>query len=200
MKYRIIRADETTEDINYSISKIFVEGFYQWLRFFSKDREKLCRAFTHMFCRDVFYVTMDGNVVAGIAGLNDGTRPTVILQKKELQKHLGWLMGTICYHALKNEFMDKKYPFLFNEREASVEFVATAPAYRGKGIASAIIGYFLVQPQYDSFVLEVADTNENAVRLYEKLGFKEFLRVEEKNKKQSGVNFLIYMRCAKEGA
>lgn len=194
MNISIIRADKAPQNINTSISEVFVEGFYQWLYFFSKDKEKLCRAFAHMFCPDIFYVAMDGGTVAGIAGLNDGKSHTVVLQKKELQRHLGRIMGMICYRALKSEFMEKKYPFEFRAREASVEFVATAPGYRGKGIATAIIEHLLAQSQYDSFVLEVADTNENAVQLYKKIGFREFMRIEEQHKKQSGVNFLIYMR------
>lgn len=43
----------------------------------------------------------------------------------------------------------------------------------------------------------LADTNTTAVKLYEKLGFAEFQRVEMKYKKQSGVNYLVYMRYPK---
>jgi ribosomal protein S18 acetylase RimI-like enzyme len=46
-------------------------------------------------------------------------------------------------------------------------------------------------------VLEVADTNLNAVNLYTKLGFKEFKRVEEKHSKASGINYLVYMKYIK---
>lgn len=199
MSYKIISANRTKENINDTISEIFVDGFFRWLKYFSKDKEKLKRAFAHMFNLEVFYAAMDGETVAGIAVLNDGTSPTVILNRKELQKHLGFVMGGITYKMLTREFVEKQYPFALKEREASIEFVATALPYRGKGVASAIIENFTKQPQYDSYVLEVADTNENAVQLYEKLGFHEFMRIEEKYKKQSGLNFYLYMRCEKEG-
>lgn len=193
----VILASTLDNNARAAISDIFVDGFYQWLKYFSKDKQKLSRAFAHMFNFDVFYVaTLDGNI-AGIAALNDGTSSTVKLNKKEIQKHLGFFMGWFAYKMLKHEFMDKQYPFDMTPGVGYVEFVATAPAYRGKGAATAIIEHFFSLPQFSEYILEVADTNENAVRLYEKLGFCEFKRVEMKNKKQSGVNFLVYMRYEK---
>ena len=43
----------------------------------------------------------------------------------------------------------------------------------------------------------VADTNKNAVKLYEKLGFVEIKRVKMNNSKRSCINFLVYMRYVK---
>lgn len=189
----IISAQTLAESPNGTISEIFVHGFYQWLKYFSKDKQKLSHAFEHMFNNEVFYVCrIDGNI-AGIAALNDGASPTVRLNKSELQKHLGWMKGWIAYTFLRREFEDKKYPFEMKPGMGAVEFVATSPKHRGLGVASAIIEEFFTFPQYTEYVLEVADTNTNAVRLYERLGFREFMRMEMKNKKQSGINFLVYM-------
>lgn len=197
MNYEIICANKAGQNIQASISEIFVEGFYQWLKFFSKDKAKLKRAFAHMFNLDVFYVAMEAKTVTGIAVLNNGMQPTIKLNKKELQKHIGFIRGGIAYKVLTREFVEKQYPFILKEREASVEFVTTAEAYRSKGVASTLMKYFIEQPQFDNYVLEVADTNENALKLYEKLGFREFMRIEEKHKKQSGLNFYIYMNHKK---
>ncbi|HBI74485.1 MAG TPA: N-acetyltransferase [Ruminococcaceae bacterium] len=191
----VILAGKLDNSARSTISEIFVDGFYQWLKYFSKDKQKLSRAFAHMYNLDVFYVAkLDGNI-AGIAALNDGTSPTVKLDKKEMQKHLGFFRGWFAYKMLGHEFMDKQYPFDMIPGMGYVEFVATAPSYRGKGAATAIIEHFFSLPHFNEYVLEVADTNENAVHLYEKLGFHEFKRMEMKNKKQSGVNFLVYMKA-----
>lgn len=191
---KVMNATKSHTDVRDRISEIFVDGFFQWLKFFSKDKDVLTGAFAHMFNLDVFYVAEAEGQIVGIAALNDGTKQTVHLDKKELQKHLGWIKGTITYKVLKKEFEDKDYPFDFKSGMGYVEFVGTASNYRGRGVASAIIEHFFAIPGYNEYVLEVADTNKNAVMLYEKLGFTEFMRIEMKNKKQSGVNNLVYMR------
>lgn len=61
-----------------------------------------------------------------------------------------------------------------------------------------MITEIMQRESYDRYILEVADTNTNAVNLYKKLGFKEFHRVKEKHPKQSGLNEYIYMRHEKE--
>jgi ribosomal protein S18 acetylase RimI-like enzyme len=78
-----------------------------------------------------------------------------------------------------------------------IEFVATSPEYRGKGVTSEIITHILKTTPYTNYVLEVADTNLNAVNLYMKLGFQEFKRVEEKHSDKSGINYLVYMKYIK---
>ena len=79
----------------------------------------------------------------------------------------------------------------------AIEFVGTAINHRSKGVASSIMKYIFDNTEYIKYVLEVADTNYNAIRLYEKLGFKEFLRIKQKHSKHSGVNYLVYMECYK---
>lgn len=194
---KVIIANELNEDIKMEMSKIFVDGFYQWLHFFSKDKGKLTRAFRHMFNLDVFYVAVIDGEVAGLAACTDSRIPSVRLVKKEFKKHLGWIVGTIAYSVLRREFEEKKYPFEITKGMGTVEFVATSAEYRGKGVASSIISNIFEATPYNEYVLEVADTNEKAVRLYEKLGFFEFMRVKMKQSKQSGINNLLYLKYLK---
>lgn len=194
---KIIRAGETDQDIRLDISKVFVDGFHQWLKFFSKDKEKLSKAFAHMFNLDVFYVAMDGDNVAGITACTDGRTPCVKLEKQPLRKHLGFIKGTTTLIILKKQFEEKPYPFEIEKGMGTIEFVATSPKYRGRGVATAIINHIVSATPYSEYVLEVADTNETAVKLYQTLGFTEFMRVKEKHSKQSGVNYLIYMKMVR---
>lgn len=53
----IIRAAELGNDARMKISELFVDGFYQWLKYFSKDKAKLAKAFQYMFNLEVFYNT-----------------------------------------------------------------------------------------------------------------------------------------------
>lgn len=193
-----IKACEVNTDIRPQISKVFVDGFHQWLKFFSGDKEKLTRAFAHMFNLDVFYVAMHGGTVAGITACTDGVTKCVHLQIKPLREHLGFIMGTITHSILKKQFEEKPYPFEITPGTGTIEFVATAEGHRGKGVGLAMISHIMVSEPYGEYVLEVADTNEVAVRLYERLGFVEFMRIKEPKSKVSGVNFLVYMKMVKE--
>ncbi len=182
------------------MSRIFVDGFYQWLKFFSKDKKKLAKAFSHAFQLDVFHLAIIDQEIAGMTALNDGSKPTLILDKKELRKHLGFIRGSIAFKVLKYEFEEKQYPFPSEVGLGYIEFVATSENYRHMGVASTLIQSLLETARFTSYALEVADTNSHAVRLYQKLGFKEFMRVEMKHKKRSGVNYLIYMKRTEETA
>ncbi len=194
---RIILASEFGNEAKIKISKIFVDGFYQWLKFFSKDKDKLTKAFSHMFNLETFYIAVIDGEIAGITACTDGKVPSVHLKRQELQKHLGFFMGTLTFFILKKEFEEKVYPFEITNSMGLVEFVATSSKYRGQGVASEIMKYIFNSTTYDVYALEVADTNTNAVKLYEKLGYWEFLRIKQKHSKQSGVNNLVYMKYLK---
>ncbi|MGG4342132.1 hypothetical protein [Paenibacillus lautus] len=56
--YTVMKADQFGRDARAQISHIFAEGFSQWLGYFSKDKEKIERAFAHMFNLDQFYVAV----------------------------------------------------------------------------------------------------------------------------------------------
>jgi ribosomal protein S18 acetylase RimI-like enzyme len=193
----IKQASEFGDNIRKKISDIFVDGFIQWLQYFSKDSEKLSRAFAHMFILDSFYIAVIDGQPAGIAACTDGKTPPIRLQSKELRRHLGPIMGTIAGRILKKELENHPYPFPVESGWGSVEFVATDTRHRGKGVASAIIRHIVAETPYSTYILEVADTNTSAVKLYEKLGFREFMRAPQKHSKQSGIDYLVYMKYQK---
>jgi len=196
----IKRASEIGERARKKVSDIFVNDFIQWLQYFSKDTEKLSLAFAHMFILEAFYVAIVDGELAGIAACTDGKKPPIRLQPRELRRHFGFIKGSIAGMILKRELKNHPYPFPIESGTGSIEFVATDGNYRGKGVASALIRHMISNAPYSAYVLEVADTNTPAVRLYEKLGFREFLRVPQKHSKQSGVNHLVYMKYEKENA
>lgn len=96
-------------------------------------------------------------------------------------------MGKIPYFILKREFEEKLYPFEITKGMGMVEFVATSTKYRGQGVASAIMNHIFDSTPYDVYALEVADTNTKAVKLYERLGYSEFIRIKQKYSKNSGI-------------
>lgn len=191
---KIIKLVDAPRDLRPDVSRIFVAGFYKWLKFFSKDRDRLTRAFTHVFNQNVFYAAVEDDAVLGIAACTDGHTPSVKLNQHELRHHLGFVMGTIAYRVLKKEFEEKPYPFKIEKGMGTIEFVATANKYRGRGVATTLIKELHQQTPFNTYVLEVADNNLPAVKLYEKLGYKVFKKVAEPHSKQSGFDFYLYMK------
>ena len=195
---KVICAGEVSRNhIRNEISSIFVDGFYEWIKFFSKDKDVLKKAFAHMFNLDAFYIAIIDEQVAGFASISNDRVKNISLNKKQLQKHLGFFMGFFAYKVLRKEFEDKKYPFTITSDMQPIEFVATSSNHQRCGVASKIIQYIFENDSHTSFVLEVADTNSKAVALYKKLGFKEITRIKMKDSKQSGVDNLLYMEYVK---
>ncbi|GAA0377495.1 GNAT family N-acetyltransferase [Bacillus horti] len=195
---KVVHAKEVNMDVRKKISEVYIDGFGEHLNFFSKDRKKLERALEHMFNLDVFYVALIDGEIAGITACTDGTVHSINHNKKELRKHLGWYKGTIANMVFKNQFQE--FSGDVRNGAASVEFVATAREHRGKGVATAILNHLLTLPQYKEYILEgVADTNLAAIKLYEKLGYKEFKRTKQKHTRISGINYylsMIYIKSA----
>ena len=63
----IKRADEIHGNIREKISELFVDAFGNDLRFFSNDKNKLIRAFTHMFVPAYFYIALIKNEAVAMA-------------------------------------------------------------------------------------------------------------------------------------
>ncbi|MDU1845397.1 MAG: N-acetyltransferase [Niallia nealsonii] len=200
-KFVIMKADKIDEniDVRGQMAQIFAEGFAQWLGYFSKDKNIIAKAFSHMFILDQFYVAIENNKVAGMTACTDGKALSVQLNKKELRRHLGFFKGSIAGIVLKKEFEAPYENFPVNT--GSIEFVGTASEFRGQGIATQIIKYIMENTPYSEFLIEeVADTNIPAMRLYEKLGFEEYKRkpIPEKMAKRNGINNLLSLKYVKK--
>lgn len=174
------------------MGRIFAEGFYQWLKYFTKDKEKLIKAMAHIFILDYFYLAVEGDKITAITACTDGKTPPVALDKKTLCKTLGFITGRITYAVLTKNLVNHSYPFEVMPQTGSIEFVATAPEFRGKGAAYGLISHIIESTSYADYILEVADNNTSAVRLYDKLGFVEFKRTPAP--KQGGFKHFLYMK------
>lgn len=178
-------------DVRYEAAKVFVDGYYKDLAFFTKDKEKLKTAFKNTFCPDVFYLAeMDGEIVGILACANNRQR-ALNINKTALKNGLGFVMGNLAYYLLNGEF---NTPLTFPDDTTYIECVATSESARGKGVCTELFRYVMAKLPYRQFILEVADTNDSAYRLYKKLGFSEFKRKNEKYPKLKGFTQRIYMK------
>ena len=175
-------------------ANVFVDGYYNDLSFFSKDKEKLKNAFEPLICADVFYVAeMDGAIV-GLLACSHNRQRAMSINNAILYKHLGLVRGNLAYYLLKKEF---NTPLSFPDDTAYIECVATSENARGQGVCTALFQHVMQELPYREFRLEVVDTNLPAYRLYQKLGFTEFSRKQVKWSKLKGFHEKINMRWLK---
>lgn len=196
--FEVIKADQANFDARSQMAQIFAEGFTQWLVFFSKDSGQIAKAFAHMFQLDQFYIALSGDRVAAMAFCTTGTDLPVRLDAIPLRQHLGWFKGTLASLLLKKEFEAKPDPA--NHDKGSIGFVGTALDFRGQGAALYLLTHILTYTSFDEYVIEeVADNNLPAMRLYEKLGFREYKRkaMPKAAAARNGIHALISLKYVK---
>lgn len=187
----IKRMCDLDDNAKYQVAEVFVQGFYKELSAISKDMDKLIKAFENAFIEEACYLAMINNKVVGMVCCSDSKTRAVNIEKQKFLKEFGFIKGNIVYRILNSEF---NKPIEFSENIAFVECMATRVESRGKGVATALLQYVINKLPYTEYILDVTDTNEKAIGLYKKVGFKEFERKKEKYGKQKGFNARIYMK------
>ncbi|MCL2837671.1 MAG: GNAT family N-acetyltransferase [Oscillospiraceae bacterium] len=187
------RASELAFDPREQMGRIFAHGFYDHgLHGLSKDKAVLSKAFEHIFDLDKFYVTVEDDVIMGFVGCSDKNPSPIKPDKKVFVEHFGFLRGNIGFKIVNKYMVNNKYPFALTPQTGSIDFVATAPEYMGKGVMTSLLSHVMNDSPFSEYALEVIDINAPAIRLYEKLGFREVKRVPAP--KGSGLKYLVYMR------
>jgi ribosomal protein S18 acetylase RimI-like enzyme len=191
----IKRAIEFDDNIREQLGELYVNGFYDYgLKHITNNKLKLINAFSPLFILEYFYVAIIDNEIAGMAACMDKGHPSLNIDKKILIKNLGLFKGLLTYFIFKDS--EKNYKIELDGKIAIIEHVTTNAKFKRIGVASSLIKYLFSLSEYKHYVLEVADTNINAVELYKKLGFIEIYR--KKYMSKSGINYLLYMKYSKE--
>ncbi|GIG68756.1 GNAT family N-acetyltransferase [Phytomonospora endophytica] len=192
---KVVRGDELGERHRRAITEVLVEGFAKDFAYFSKDPERLAAAFEHMLLLPRFHVALVDGEPAGVASLTTGTQECFAPRRAELRRHLGAIHGTISHLVIRSQFLgvpDEARPGL-----AEIGFVATAPAHRGRGVATALMRDLIAVPGFDTFVLrDIKDTNAAALGLYAKLGFEEYRRRPVTFARRAGFGSYVSMRLS----
>ncbi|MCD0446490.1 GNAT family N-acetyltransferase [Glycomyces sp. A-F 0318] len=189
------RMDAYEREIRDEVAALLVEGFFPKLAYFTKNRRKLALAFRDGIRADMFYVAELDGAVVGMLGCSSDTRRALVADKTLLRRSLGFLMGSVAYAALKGSF---NAPLHYGDGNGYVEWVATAERARGRGVSTALFRHVMDRPEYGSLTLEVLDFNENAFRLYRKLGFVEYDRKAARGMERQMFKERILMRWDKD--
>lgn len=194
MNIKYIQADKLDFDPRPQMGDIFAEGFANLLSVFSKDTKLLSKAFAHIFDLQYFYVALKDNTIAAMSACTDGISP-VRFDKTICRKELGLFRGRFAHNQLTKYIVNHKFPFNFTPDMGRIEIVGTAADFRGKGVAYELLKHIMESEPYKEYVLEVTDDNIPAIKLYEKLGFEIFEKVEMKGSAKKVINAFLYMKC-----
>ena len=192
-----ITADKLADaaDAHRQISRVFVDGFYWQLKTLEKDKTLLYAAFDGVFDLAKFHVAVADGEIAAMFGIHDGVSKPIAISASDLRKTLGAITGRIAYWSLNRYTVNKVFPVDIPPNYGVIDFVAANPAFAGKGIAKALMANAMEKSAYRGFILEVLGNNENAIKLYEKLGFVEVKRVRAPL--LAGSKFVLYMKYDK---
>ena len=191
------RGDALGEDYRRRITEVYVRSFAEDFVAFSRDTGKLADAFEHMLLLERFYIALVDGEPAGLASLTEGDQTLFAPRWREIRRHLGLVRGLLCYVVIRRWFMrpsDGARPGL-----AEIGFVATEPAYQGRGVGTALLRRLLTHPGYREYMLEdIKDTNAPALGLYSKLGFSVYKRRKVRFARRVGFTELVSMKLVQD--
>ncbi|WP_280402303.1 GNAT family N-acetyltransferase [Nocardia carnea] len=187
------RGDRLGAEYRRRITEVYVRSFAADFVAFSRDTGTLADAFEHMLLLERFYIALVDGEPAGLASLTEGDQTLFAPRRAEIRRHLGPVRGLLAYVVIRRWFMaptDGARP-----GRAEIGFVATEPAYQGRGVATALLRHLLALPGYSEYVLEdIKDTNASALAVYTKLGFTVYKRRKARFAKRAGFSELLSMK------
>jgi len=175
MEYDIKRLSDLAEAQAVQAFDVFAEGFYFIFSPISRSKAKLRELFLASFDREMAWVCLVGGRPVGFLAWGTHERQPVNMGKEACLRVLGRFKGTLVY-KLAAPILAR--PRAQDPEEGYIDYLTTDPAFRGRGIGTAMFRYACEHLPYERYTLEVLSKNETAIRLYTKLGLR---RVRMKN-------------------
>ncbi len=155
------------EELTPRAAEIFDAAFGSKLSSFMSKKETRAKLYRAIFRKTpIVYIEENGDLM-GLLIPSTSTSPKM-LTFKEVISTLGLIKGILP--ALQLLIMQHRAAV----GSVSIEFLAVDSKLRGRGIGTQLFEYienWAVTNGYSSLTLEVVDTNLNAKKLYQRLGF-----------------------------
>lgn len=169
MEYDVKKLAELTEAQKSQAMDIFVEGFYNIFSVaVSKDKTVLHKLMSTSFDPEMVYIGLQEELPVGFFAIGNSQKRPVKINLETCKTLFGERKGAMLCKQM-GAMLEKVN--VNQPDEAYIDYVATSPAHRGKGVAGAMFRYLFAHLQYRVYTLEVLSKNLNAKRLYEGLGF-----------------------------
>jgi len=148
---------------------ICIDGLYNLFSAVSKDKEKLHRLLKNSFDYDMTYAYLQDGEAVGFLGLGNHLKRPIKLSKEIFMDIKGGFAGEVAYKAM-SKAMEKLN--INSPHEVLIEYIATNPEHRCKGIGSKFIEFICHDLSYKAIELEVFSKNPRAIKFYERKGFQ----------------------------
>jgi ribosomal protein S18 acetylase RimI-like enzyme len=190
----IRRASDLEPRFREAIVEILIDAFYDTkLSYLSSSKSRLRSAYSGSFIFDFIWVAMLDDEIVGAITLVPFGETSLVLVKKNIIRSLGIVKGNFVCFVRKHLL---KLPFQMDSNTGNIEFLATNSKYRGQGIATVLLRHVIENSFFEHYILDVADTNTAAIKLYKKLGFIEFKR--KRFLPYSGIGQIVYMKYSRK--
>lgn len=148
---------------------LLVDSFYTMFKGITKEQELLRRLFTPCMQLDLIYVLLKEDRVAGLIAVSDSRRRAIVMKEETCVSVFGPVKGKILAWQLGKML---SIPAVKGDRSGYVDFIATSPEYRRKGVGGQLLTFAESGLDFDELYLDVLKDNLPAVSLYEKMGYR----------------------------
>lgn len=154
---------------------LLINSFYSMFKKILKDKEVLCRLFAPCMQQDLFYVRLEGDVVAGLIAVSNLKRRAIEINQDVCISVFGKIKGKLFASQLSKILSE---PEVNDSCSGYVDFLATNQNYRRKGVGASLLTFLKENMGYTDLYLDVLASNAPAISLYTKMGY-EFVRVKK---------------------
>ena len=168
---KILKLSELNEAQVKQVAIICVEGLYNVFSIISKDKNLLTELFMDSFDYDMCYACLHDGDAVGFMGLsNSYKRAASNMRLETFERLFGKRKAKHMFAGVSNGMA---VPKVMPENEVCIDFLATTPHLRGKGIGKQLIHCVFDNLHYEACTLEVYSKNLKAIKFYERLGFRK---------------------------
>lgn len=165
---KAVEADCKT--ISISIVTAFDNDFSAFIKQFG--REFVLEFMEKVLQIEYFYVAEQAGQIIGVLAISDANGRATKLDRQQLAERFGRFKAFL----LGLGFSDFEKPIKIPKTTGYIEYVAVDAAYRGQGLAQQMLKESMKLAGFKDYILDVKDSNEAAIRCYQKFGFREFTR------------------------
>lgn len=190
----IIKFDLKTGDIE-TVSELIIRGYSESGQNISTDQDanKIVREFietgNNFIGHENIYLCIVDNQIAGLVIGYKGKSYSRLKTLIDLLSQFK-LTQILNYIIISSQLFDSAYTPYLEEDDFYVSVIVVGEEYRNRGIGSFLLRetkLIAKEKGCKKIVLEVDRDNENAIKLYNKLGFK-FMRIKNQNSKNTDNN------------
>jgi ribosomal protein S18 acetylase RimI-like enzyme len=157
------------EELRHQAAIVCYEGFRAQMELLVGSQQKGIVLLEQSLDLELALMALQQGRLVGFVGLQYENRPFFRFERSHFTQELGFLRGLLVY-LLFNLFATQ-----ILRQEMFINVIVVDASVRGNGIGTSLMqAVFEIaqQNQFHAVVLDVIDTNPDARRLYERLGFK----------------------------